>query len=59
MIIYGCEGEMEIEKEPFNCIMGSSRCGDMLAAWTVGDEGEICNCFLKEDLFVAPVLVDS
>ncbi len=39
MIIRGCSEDIEIEKEPFHCIMGSSRCKDILAAWTVGSEG--------------------
>eukprot|EP00794_Sanderia_malayensis_P011061 gene11061-12229_t len=39
MIIYGCDGDMKIEKDPFNCIMGSARCQEMLVGWTVGGEG--------------------
>ena len=39
MILYGCKEDMVIEKDPFNCIMGSEKCYDMLAGWTVGDEG--------------------
>ena len=42
MILYGCEGNMTIEKEPFNCIMGSAKCQEMLAGWTVGEEGKAC-----------------
>eukprot|EP00795_Rhopilema_esculentum_P007433 gene7433-13194_t len=39
MLLYGCDGDMEIEEKPFNCVMGSDRCKDLLAGWTVGSEG--------------------
>ena len=46
MLLFGCTEDVTIEKEPFNCIMGSSRCKDQIGGWTVGQEGRFVDVIL-------------
>lgn len=40
MLLYGCNTDMVIEKEPIDCPRGNVNCVYMIAGWTVGRDGK-------------------